>query len=70
MTTLDEYRRELGWSWSRLAREAKLDIGTVYRARDGEAIRGETANKLAEALSRGLRHEIRFQDIKGLNVGV
>ena len=66
--TLDDYRQYLGWSWGKLAREADLDKDTVLRANRRESIRGDTANRLARAISRGLGKTIHFSEIEGLNV--
>lgn len=68
--TLEEYRRECGWSQSELARQAGLDFNTLKRAMNGESITGRTATALAEALSRGTGRKVRWQDIDGLNVNL
>ncbi len=66
--TLDQYRKHLGWSWNRLAQEARLDKATVQRASRGDPIRGDTATQLARAISEGLGYHVHFSDIDGLNV--
>ena len=66
--TLTEYRESLGWSRAELAREAKLDYQTVTKAENGELITGRSARAIADAISRALGKNLRFQDIDGLNV--
>ena len=68
--TLDEYRRELGWSISELARRANIDYNTANKALNGESILGRTAVALAKAISQGTGQKVRYQDIDGLNVRV
>lgn len=68
MTTIRDYRIELGWSASELARKAKINRETVARAEQGEAIRPVKAKAIATALSRGLRIRIRPGEIEGLNI--
>ncbi len=70
MATLIEYREQLGWSRSELAREAKLDYQTVSKAESGEPVTGRSARALATAISKGLKTDITFQDIEGLSVRV
>lgn len=66
--TLDEYRRELGWSISELARRANVDYTTANKALNGEQITGRKAVSLADAISEGLGYKVRYQEIDGLNV--
>lgn len=68
--TLDEYRKQCGWSISELARQAGIDFNTTKRALKGESISGRTATALAKALSRELGQTIHYQDIEGLVVNV
>jgi transcriptional regulator with XRE-family HTH domain len=68
MTTLREYRIELGWTVSRLAEEAHISRPTVNSAERGSAIQADIAKALADALSRGYGREIKVRDIQGLNV--
>jgi len=35
LSTLEEYRRQCGWSLTKLAREAEMDINTVRNALAG-----------------------------------
>ncbi len=68
-STLQEYIDTLAWSRSQLAREARLDVGTVTRALRGEGrIQRHKAAALAQALSRGLGTPITFDQIEGLQV--
>jgi transcriptional regulator with XRE-family HTH domain len=66
MLTLKEYRVQLGWNVSRLAKEAKVSRQAVNNAERGGAIQAETAKALADALSRGYEQTISVLDIKGL----
>ena len=68
MTTLRQYRIDLGWSVRRLAQEAGISHPVAKRAEDGEPIQASTAKALADALSRALGREIRPSDIEGLNI--
>ena len=53
MTTLRDYRVNLGWSPNRLAREAKKSRSAIVNAESGEPVQAETAKAIADALSRG-----------------
>jgi DNA-binding XRE family transcriptional regulator len=66
--TLKQYRINLGWSPSRLAKEAGLTYYAVDNAEKGHAIRAITAKAIADAISSALGREIRVTDIVGLNV--
>jgi len=66
--TLDEYRREFGWSISELARQAGIDPTTANKALNGERVTGRVAVALAKAISNGLGQKVRYQEIDGLNV--
>jgi transcriptional regulator with XRE-family HTH domain len=68
--TLEDFRKECGWSQSELARQAGIDFNTLKRAINGESISGRTATAIAEALSKGLGRKVRFQEISGLNVNL
>ena len=68
MSTLEEYRRQCGWSLTKLAREAEMDINTVRNALAGRSISATTAEKLADAISAKLGRRITADSIEGLNV--
>jgi plasmid maintenance system antidote protein VapI len=68
MTTLDEYRRQCGWSINLMARQAGVDVNTVRNALAGKAISAQTAGKLADAISNRLKRTIHATDIEDLNV--
>ena len=70
--TLEAYRVKLGWSKAELAREAGIRAATVSDAEKGKRIYKATAGKIANAISRGLvskglGHEITYNDIERLN---
>ena len=68
MTTLRDYRVNLGWSIYRLAREAKISRPAVANAESGQPIKAETAKAIADALSQGYGQTIQPTDIEGLNI--
>ena len=68
MSSLREYRVNLGWSQNRLAKEAGISPAIVKRAEDGEPIQASTAKALADALSRAYGQTIKPVDIEGLNI--
>lgn len=68
MATLENLRLECQWSKNELARQAGLDFGTTNKAINGGTISLNTANKLAQALTKRLGRTIRIQDIEGLNI--
>lgn len=67
MMTIEDYRVKLGWSKAKLAREADIDISTLNDALAGKTIYKATAGKIAKALSEGLRQEITYKDLDGVN---
>lgn len=68
MSTLPEYRVQLGWSKMKLAQEAGVTPQTISKAEDGEPILLRSATKIAQALSRGFDKVIMVQHIDGLNI--
>lgn len=66
--TLIEYREQLVWSVSELARKAGVDDQTVRKAENGGRITTRVARQLAAALSEGFGRTIKVQDIEGLDV--
>lgn len=65
---LKTYRADLGWSLTRLSKEAGVARGAVKNAEMGYAIRADTAKAIADALSRGMGIEIKVSNIEGLNI--
>ncbi|HKV57070.1 MAG TPA: helix-turn-helix transcriptional regulator [Ktedonobacteraceae bacterium] len=68
MSTLPEYREQLGWSKVKLAEEAGVTPQIISKAEDGEPITFRSATKIAQALSRGFDKVIMAQHIEGVNV--
>ena len=68
MTSLREFRINLGWSQYELAKEAGISPSIVKRAEDGAPVQAKTAKALADALSKAYGREIRPVDITGLNI--
>ncbi len=63
---LKEYRVNLGWDWTELARQAGLQAQVVRRAERGGRVKAATAKRLADTFSRAYGKEIRPTDIEGL----
>ncbi len=68
MTTLRDYRVNLGWSIYRLAHEAGISRPAAANAENGQPIKAETAKAIADALSRAYGQAIKPTDIEGLNI--
>lgn len=68
MPTLREYRIELGWTISQMAKEADVSRQVVTNAEQGKPIQASTAKSLATALSKGYDKEIKVLEIEGLNI--
>lgn len=68
VTTLRDYRIELGWTPPELARRAKVNRQTVHNAEARKPVRADTAKLLATAISRGLRIRLLPGEIEGLNI--
>jgi len=68
MSTLLEYREQLGWSKMKLAQEAGVTPQTIGKAENGESIMLRSATKIAQALSRGFEKVILAQHVEGLNI--
>jgi hypothetical protein len=68
--TIEDYRIDFGWSKSKLASEANIDMNTLKRAIDGEPIYRATAGKIASAISAELQRRgqqpIRYTDLTRL----
>jgi transcriptional regulator with XRE-family HTH domain len=67
---IEQYRKECGWSLRRMAHEADIDFNTLKRAISGENVSGDTARKIAKAISSELKQDIRYTQIEGLNVNL
>jgi len=63
---LKEYRVNLGWDWTELARQAGLQAQVVRRAERGGRVKAATSKRLAHTFSRADGKEIRPTDIEGL----
>ncbi len=68
MTTVYEYRINLGWSFRKFAQEAGISADITKRAEEGKPIRPDTAKAIADAFSRALGREIKVLDIEGLHI--
>lgn len=66
--TIEEYRLQLAWSITELARRAKLAPRTVSRIESGEAAYAHTVAAIANALSEGLGQRITIHDLDGVNI--
>jgi transcriptional regulator with XRE-family HTH domain len=66
--TIEEYRKQLRWTRSKLAHEAQLDYQTVMRAERGAPVQYRTLEAIAAALSRGLGKEVRPADLDSVQI--
>ncbi|MFL5659060.1 MAG: XRE family transcriptional regulator [Ktedonobacteraceae bacterium] len=68
--TIEDYRIEFGWSKSKLAKEAGIDMSTLKPAIDGNPIFRATAGKIVGAINQELqkrgRPTIRYTDLEGI----
>ena len=68
--TIEDYRIQFGWSKSKLAHEADIDMNTLRRAIDGEPIYRATAGKIVNAINAELQRQgqslIKYSDLVGL----
>ncbi len=68
--TIDDYRIEFGWSKSKLAKEAGIDMNTLKSAIDGNPIFRATAGKIVGAINQELQKRgqptIRYTDLEGV----
>jgi hypothetical protein len=69
--TIEDYRIEFGWSKSRLAREAEIDMGTLRNAIDGAPVYRATVGKITHAINRELQKRgqptIKYTDLEGVS---
>jgi hypothetical protein len=67
---IDDYRIEFGWSKSKLAKEAGIDMNTLKSAIDGNPIFRATAGKIVGAINQELQRRgqptIRYTDLEGV----
>lgn len=68
--TIEDYRIEFGWSKSKLAKEAGIDMNTLKSAIDGNPIFRATAGKIVGAINQELQRRgqptIRYSDLEGV----
>jgi transcriptional regulator with XRE-family HTH domain len=68
MTTLRDYRIDLGWSTNKLASEARISRQAAANAENGVPVKAETVKAIADALSNAYGREIRPSEIEGVNI--
>jgi transcriptional regulator with XRE-family HTH domain len=68
MTSLHDYRVDLGWSINKLASEAGISRQAAANAESGVPVRAETAKAIADTLSKAYGREIRPSEIEGMNI--
>jgi len=68
MTTLREYRINLGWSQNEMAKAAGISPAIVKKAEDGRSIEARTAKLLADAITRATGQTVKPVNIEGLNI--
>ena len=68
--TIEDYRIEFGWSKSKLAKEAGIDMNTLKSAIDGNPVFRATAGKIVNAINQELQRRgqptIRYTDLEGV----
>ncbi len=70
--TIEEYRIMLGWSTQKLAKEAEIDITTLYNALEPQKrVYKATAGKIVNGINKGLKQRdlppISYTDLDGLH---
>jgi len=68
MTSLHDYRIDLGWSINKLASEAGISRQAAANAESGIPIKAETAKAIADALSKAYGRTIKPSEIEGMNI--
>ena len=68
MTTLRDYRVDLGWSINKLASEAGISRQAAANAENGVPVKAETVKAITDALSKAYGREIRPSEIEGVNI--
>lgn len=66
--TLRQYRLELGWNATQLAKSAGVTRQSVALAERGGFIQADTAKAIAAALSKAYGRDIKSWEIEGLNI--
>ncbi len=68
--TIEDYRVEFGWTKSKLATEAKIDMNTLKSAIDGNPVYRVTVGKITNAINQELARRgkppIRYTDLEGV----
>jgi lambda repressor-like predicted transcriptional regulator len=68
--TIEDYRIEFGWSKSKLAKEAGIDMSTLRNAIDGIPVYRATVGKITNAINQELlrrgQSPIRYTDLEGV----
>ncbi len=68
MATLRELRLDLGWTVTKLAKEANITRQAIASAEKGSPMRANTAKSMANALSRAYGRDIKPYEIENLNI--
>lgn len=66
MATLENLRLEAHLSVAALSRKAGVDMKTVKRAIDGEAVQKVKAVAIIDALSKELERPLKLDDVEGI----
>jgi len=68
--TIEDYRIEFGWSKSKLAKEAGIDMSTLRNAIDGIPVYRATVGKITHAINQELQRRglpsIKYTDLDGV----
>ena len=66
--TVEQYRFQLAWSASELARRARVSPQTVARLERGEPVRYHIVAAIAKALGEGLGRTLNLDDLDGIKI--
>jgi hypothetical protein len=68
--TIEDYRVEFGWTKSKLANLAGIDMNTLKNAIDGNPVYRVTVGKITNAINQELQKRgqptIRYTDLEGV----
>ncbi len=68
--TIEDYRVEFGWSKSKMAKEAGIDMNTLKNAIDGNPVYRATVGKITHAINQELQKRglptIKYTDLEGV----
>ncbi len=66
--TIENYRIQLGWSATDLAKKTGLSTRTISRIENGEPAFAHNLGKIARAFSEELGKQLTIHDLDGVNI--